>query len=193
MPTQTDTTKNPQIEALERDVLDIRNRFARVTSGLSHEALVWSPNANNWSIAQIVEHLNKVGYAIAPALEDAIACLALRGWDAGPYRYTFLERLFIRAVGPNPPFRVPVPRLYVPPEHITDPEDTIASFLVLQGQIDGWLRARGLRLTAIRIPSPANRLLKMSVAAWIHATIAHERYHLLQIEALLANPAFPAR
>jgi hypothetical protein len=183
---------NPQIERLQRDLFDVRARFARTTTGLSDKSLLWSTSSNEWSIAQIIEHVNLVAEAIAPQLGDALSELSIRRGSPRPFRYTLFERVFIRMVSPNPPFRSPVPSRYVPPVEVEDPQQTITRFLVLQGQIDGWVNGtRGFDLAAIRIPSPASRFVKLSVGAWIHATIAHEQYHLLQIEALRAHPSFP--
>src|SRR4051812_7649658 len=99
---------------------DLR-RMAEHTSSLKHEAeeviraatpeqWLWSPDANTWNMALILEHLNSVARQGLPEIGAAIAQLRAEGAlsDAVP-KYGWFEAFFIRLLSPNPPFRVPVP------------------------------------------------------------------------------------
>jgi hypothetical protein len=183
----------PQLQSLHDQLVQIKREVEEITTGLSDSQLDWSPDRNTWSISQILEHLDKVGELIVDPLRKGIEELKTRGLRGeGPFRYSFIERLFIRMLSPNPPFRSPVPPQYVPAA-AGAVKDPLPRFLKLQDEFRALLQeASGLNLTALKVVSPASRVVRLSVGAWLEAMVAHERYHLLQIHALRKRPDFPS-
>jgi hypothetical protein len=183
----------PQLQSLHDQLVQIKREVEEITTGLSDSQLDWSPDRNTWSINQILEHLDKVGELIVDPLRKRIEELKTRGLRGeGPFRYSFIERLFIRMLSPNPPFRSPVPPQYVPAAAGTV-KNALPRFLKLQDEFRALVQeANGLNLTALKVVSPASRVVRLSVGAWLEAMVAHEQYHLLQIHALRKRPDFPS-
>jgi hypothetical protein len=181
-----------ELQSLVDSVNDIRQRVEKVTANVSEEALLWTPSPKVWSMAQILEHLNRAGYGIVPGMEQAVETLnAENKRNSGPFKYSLMERMFIRMVSPNPPFKSPVPPAFEPSVSQVDLKEALPKFLALQDKlIESMTSASGLDLKAATIPSVVNARMKFCLGAWYHATVAHEQYHLLQLEALKANPAF---
>lgn len=183
----------PQLQTLHDQVIEIRRQAEESATGLTDAQLSWSPDRKTWSAGQILEHLNKVGQALLPGLNPAIQELQDNNLRSnGPFRYGRIERWFIRMLSPNPPFKVPVPPQYVPPS-AEAVKDAVACFLKLQEDLLAAIQAaNGLNLTARKVVSPASKMVRLSVGAWLEATVAHEQYHLLQLQELLKRPDFPA-
>jgi hypothetical protein len=186
----------PEMQPREATLTRLRGEAQTRLGGLTAAQLNWSPGRGLWSTAQILDHLNRVGYVNLPQVTEVIESLKRQGKIAtgsAPFRYSFPERLFIRLLSPNPPFKSPVPPQFAPPVTFDAPGEEIQRFVGLQDSLrECLLQASGLDLKAVRLPSPVSRHLKFSLGAWLHALIAHEEYHWLQVEALLAHPQFPA-
>jgi hypothetical protein len=183
----------PQLEQRRKEVEQIKLEVETLTANLTVEQLSWSPTPDVWPIALCLDHLNRVGYAVLPLMESAIQELHRRGRrHGGPFRYNWLERLFLRMVGPNPPFRSPVPPLYEPHLEPEQVGEVIPRFLSLQESlVQCLIQANGYHLKAIKMTSPANRLLRGSLGVWLEGTILHERYHLMQVQAVRSHAMFP--
>jgi len=78
-----------------------------------------------------------------------------------------------------------------------DPEDlraVLRRFFAVQQLLRETLdMADGVRLDRIKVPSAAQGAgwLKLNAAAWVAATLAHQRRHLGQARALTVSPGFP--
>lgn len=187
----------PELRAWHDALKAIADDARRLTEGLSDEALHWTPPGTNdpWSIARCLDHLNKTGYLLLPKMEEAIRQGKARGFQetvGGPVRgFNIFERYFIGLMQPGAKTKVPVPPVFAP-----DPRpasDTLPRFLTLQERLgECIIAADGLDLARIKVTSAANRLLRMSLGAWLEATVAHERYHLLQARAVRENPGLPS-
>jgi hypothetical protein len=82
--------------------------------------------------------------------------------------------------------------MFVPSTGNREPGESISRFIALQSELVGIMSdASGFDLRARKVPSPAIKQVKLSVGAWFHAHAGHEKYHLLQIEALRADPSLP--
>jgi hypothetical protein len=190
------------ITALRADL----RRLADRTSALNAEATtllglatakqwVWSPSKAVWSMALTLDHLNSVNGLLLPRLEEAIARLRAEGRYAGAEpRYSIPERFFIRMLSPNPPFHLPVPPPYVPKLTAEPATEAGERFLELIDRIERCIEAgQGLDLQKARVPSPASPLIRLTVGAWLEATVGHNDYHWMQVRALVERPDFPKR
>ena len=175
-----------QTDALREDAAAI---FAVTTS----EQWTWSPDANTWSMALVVEHLNTVLRLSLPPLKGAVERLRAEGGrsDAIP-KYSLLERLFIRVVSPNPPFKSPVPPIFLPQKPADPSGVTGPMFIADLEQLATIVRAAdGLDLRRIKVASPASDKMRLTLGTWLEATVMHNAYHWEQVRALRANAKFP--
>jgi hypothetical protein len=182
----------PQLQSLHEQLAQIKREVEEGAGKLTPVQLNWSPDQNTWSVAQVLEHLDKVGELLMPALRAGVERLKSKNLRSdGPFRYGLIGRWFIRMLSPNPPFKVPVPPVYTPgsTEAI---QDFFPRFLKLQDDFQAVIQAaNGFDLRVVKVVSPASRAVRLSVGAWLEAMAAHEQYHLLQVRALLAHPNFP--
>ncbi len=182
---------------------DLR-RLAEHTAELKHEAAetlraataeqwLWSPDRNTWSMALVVEHLNSVACQGLPRIEETLACLRAEGalTDAVP-QYGLIERFFIRLLSPNPPFRVPVPAIYIPQPAADPVAETGPKFLQALDRTTACVfSANGLDLKRLKMPSPANAGIRFPVGVWLEGLVMHNDYHWQQVRALRNHARFP--
>ncbi len=178
---------------LSPELVEHRNAFRTIkqeavtlADGLSPAAFNRAPAPGAWSAGQCLDHLNGAGYQLLPRLEAALQETQATGRHAdGSFRPGWIERLFIRLNGPEPPFKLPAPAGYRPAAGGLDPEHVVTRFTTLQDRlIDCTEAADGLDLS-IKIPSPASRWVRLSLGAWLAATAAHEERHLRQARRAL--------
>ena len=141
----------------------------------------------------MVEHLNSVARIGLSSIEKGLEQLRSEGALSDmPPRYGFGERFFIRLLSPSPPFRVPVPGIYVPEAPADPVGETGPEFLrALDRTAAAVVAANGLNLTKLKLPSPANARIRLTVGAWLEGLVAHNDYHWLQVRALRDNTGFP--
>jgi hypothetical protein len=152
-----------------------------ICAGLSRDQFVWRPGPGAWSVAECLDHLNTSNRMylaqIGQAIQDGRAA-GLTG--SGPFGMGWLEQWFVKSLEPPVSIRVKAPSKFAPR---TD--------LSLGAVIDEWesshrqgaqlaRSAEGLHLTKVHVPSPALRLVKMSLLAAFHLIPAHDRRHLWQ-------------
>jgi hypothetical protein len=183
---------SPYLQGLAASVDRIKVEVETLTDGLSDEQLRWSPDQKRWSIGQVLDHLNKVAEPLLPRLDAAIETARRHGLTGSPpFKYSLLERFFIRILSPNPPFKFPVPPMFIPAE-AQDLAGVGPKFLEYQDSLkNAIVNSEGLDLKKPRIASAANSRLSLCLGAWLESTVAHEQYHLLQVHAVRNDPCFP--
>jgi hypothetical protein len=170
-------------------------RAAGLADGLSDAQFNWRPGPARWSLAQCLDHLNKVGGLLLPGIEAALRAEK----DAGPsgggapptWRPSLLERWFIHAVSPASRFKAPVPRVYVPAERGAVGEIVPAFVATHERLIACMSEAEGRDLRRLQVISPASRAVRLSLGAWFAALTAHAEYHVEQAQAVKQAPDFP--
>lgn len=182
----------PELQGYRDQIAALRREAQLLTDGLTDAQRNWSPAPDTWSIAQCLDHLNKVGSLLLPRFEAAIQkARAENLLGHGPFRYGPHERLFVRLLRPNTPLKIPVPPLYAPDK--APVTDAAPRFLALQDGLSGVLEAaNGLHLAKIKVVSPASSLVRLSLGAWFAGTVVHEQYHLQQAQAVRARSSFPS-
>lgn len=172
---------------------ELRDEAHALAAPLSREQFNWRATPEEWSIGQCLDHLNVAGFLLLPRLEEAVEQGHSDGLTGSPpFRYGLVGRLFSHMMRPNPWIRLSSPTAYVPSvEH--EPDVVVPRFVDLQERLTHTVReAEGLHLKRIRVTSPANRLLRLSLGIWFEGTVAHERRHLVQARAVRDHEAFPA-
>jgi len=160
--------------------------------GLSDAQLRWTPDPKTWSIVLILDHLIKVHLATSPVFMRALLTAPPAG-DAKTKElpYSFSDRLFVQLLSPGARFKLPVPKPYQPVEHNGPSPAVLHKF---QEELDAFTvileYADEKQLKGIRVLSPAGSA-RPSIVAYLDATVQHNRYHWMQIEAVMRNPQFP--
>lgn len=184
---------NPTLQRVHEAFAEIQREAEAMAGTLTPTQWNWSPAPDKWSLAQILDHLNKTGYLVLPRFETALESLRAQNLRSdGAFRYGLIDRWFLRILSPNPPLKVPVPAIFVPnadPAALTDAPPT---FLALQDKLQQFVAAaNGFDLGRVKVPSPVSPLVRLSLGAYLEGTAGHEQYHWLQAQALRAHPNFP--
>ncbi len=156
----------------------------RLVAPLTPEQRNWKASDGGWTVDDCLDHLAKVGMQYAGSIEASIDYgQAERMFAAGPFRYGWLERLFVRLTEPPPRFRVKAPRVFRPePRQGCALEAYRAANRKLR-ELAG--RAKGMDLRKIRVASPATDRLKVSLGIALALAVAHERRHIYQMRQIL--------
>ena len=156
-------------------------KAAEAAAGLSHTQFNWRPVPGSWSIAECLAHLNWVDELYSSKIAAAIDS-GIKG--SGPFKLGWLESCFIHLLEPPYKIRFKAPQVFKPaPEHNVDHvleswRRTRVTLLELAA------KAEGLDLRRIRVTSPANNRVKVSLLGAFHVVIAHDRRHLWQAEQI---------
>jgi hypothetical protein len=157
---------------------------------LSVEQLRWRPDAERWSMAECLDHLNATLAVYLPKIEDAIG----RGWregvTPGGCEYPAAEIDMLRLIEPPVTVRFSAPPAVLPAAAV-DPEELVDRFHeVRDWYADAVRRAGGLDLPGILIAEP--------ICPWINTLggtlalmAAHDRRHIWRAEQIKQNPRFP--
>ena len=178
----------PELALLTEQLDAVRQRARRVAEGLDEKAFNWRSRPGMWSIAQCLEHLNVSARLFFVVIDRGIERGA-RG--AGPFRYGFLERWFLRTMEPPVKTRFRAPKHFQPPPDAS-PAPALAAFEHNQEEMAERIRrADGLHLSRVKVSSPVSKLIKYSLGIALQVMVAHERRHLWQAEQVRAHPEFP--
>jgi hypothetical protein len=182
----------PELDAFRVQFEQLADDVDSLVGGLTDEQFNWRPPSGGWSLAQCIDHLNVTARVYLPKLDEGIAEAIRRGlYGGGPFRYSWLGRVFVSTVGPPPRFKVKAPKAFQPAPSRRKPE-TLAAFRAYQVQfIDRLRQANGLDLARARVQSPVARLLRIPLGSGFAMMVAHECRHLAQARNVIAEPAFP--
>lgn len=188
-----------QGEALVQELEEYRLQFLAVIddarglfSNLSDEQFNWSLQPGIWSIAQCFDHLNITGKIYGATIDEKIAeARSQQRFSKGPFRHSWVDRLFTGVVEPPVKLKVKAPKRFIP--QADKPLKLVsAEFLRLQEEFLKRLQnANGLDLTRMKVASPVTRLLQMTLLGVFGLVLAHERRHLWQAHQILQQANFP--
>lgn len=183
--------ESPPLAAWWDELEQIRLDVRELTAGLAPDQWAWRPAPGKWSIAECIDHLSVTGTAAGRYQRDALEANRARTGH-GPFSLGIFGRWMVRMVGPNPKRPMPGPAVFAPRSDLV-PATVLADFEATQDLLQGLVAdSEGVDLGAIRARSAASTLIRINLAAWFTANIAHEHRHLQQIRGLLAHPAFPS-
>jgi hypothetical protein len=174
----------PALEELRaRLAADLEALIAAVAS-LDQGQVDWKPAPGRWSVGEVLHHLVLSNRSFARAVAKladqgrregrAAAADSRRSW---PRLRSFAD---VAASGPvkNPDRVTPTHGLLV--EQLR--HDLVEAHRAVEAQIPA---LAGLDLAALRLPHPLG--FELNLYQWTDITGAHERRHLAQIEAILAD------
>ena len=180
-----------QLETLVNESNEIRAKAERLKK-LKPTQLGWTPSSDRWSIARILDHLNKTHALTIPKFEAALASAAEAGDEHGQeIKPGFKDRVFLKIMSPTPPFPLPVPPMFEPDATVNTGK-IVAQFLALHdGLIRVMTKSDAHRLRKLVVTSPVSARVKVNFLTYLQANLQHEQYHFTQIESLLTDPSFP--
>jgi len=185
---------HPQLDEYQSGFRALKDEATALVADVDAEVLRRRPDAETWSVAQILDHVNTAGWLLLKELETAIQKAKASGpYGEPPFRYGVVSRWFVRSMQPSSGWTFTAPSVFEPETADTlYPGETVEEFRALQDEFADCVgSAEGLDLRRIRVSSPAVPLLRISLGAWFEATLAHEQRHLEQARAVL--PALSTR
>lgn len=157
----------------------LSERAAASASAAKLEDLNRTANPDEWSVAQIFEHM-RLGHqlyvdTIRSALDAATPVAA-----SGDVRFTWLGKLIAREAGPSG--RAAPPRVMLPGAGPFG-ADVIEHWTLCQSQIAALAqRAADYDVSAIRVRNPIIRFIPMNLADCFAIVLGHTERHVAQIE-----------
>ena len=188
--------KNPQIPAWHTELDAIEQDARALVEGLRDEQMSWRPaeGAGRWSITQCLEHLAITGELLLHKLRPALDRAHREGRvGAGPFPYGAVGGWFVKAMERPGKRPMRAPKNFIP-QGTLGREEVLQRFFAVQQLLRETLdMADGVRLDRIKVPSAAQGAgwLKLNAAAWVAATMAHQRRHLAQARAVKKSSEFP--
>lgn len=181
-----------QIEGYVLQLTSVRQDLPGIAGGLSLDQFNWNPAADQWSIAQCVEHLNITTERYIPVLRKDIADARAAGRHAaGPFALGFLERWFLETMEPPIRRRFKTGKAFIAAGRL-EPAPTLQRFNDLNEQFGECMRAaEGLNLKAIKVRSQFGPI-SWTMNGTFAILLAHERRHLWQARQVRTNPGFPS-
>jgi hypothetical protein len=182
----------PEIDGFRQQFEEISQRADALVRPLRDDQFGWRPAAGVWSIAECLDHLNTTARVYLPAVDKAIADAIRQGlYGEGPFKYSWVGRLFVHFSEPPARIRLRSPRAFSP-EASRSRQVVMAALHAYQVQyIDRLRQANGLDLARARVASPVSRWLRFSLGSAFALMAAHERRHLWQARRITEMPGFP--
>ena len=164
-----------------------------LVQGLTEEQLNWKPDAQQWSVAQCLEHLAVTSKQFNGYFKQLIEGARLK-WPtngAVPYRPSLVGGWLIKQVVPETTRKVPAPKVFKPSDS-SSIHDALGLFLKQQEEFVRFVReSEGVDYNRARLRSPVTPLMRYSLADAFVVTIVHGYRHLAQANRVKAMPNFP--
>jgi DinB superfamily len=173
-----------QIDELKAELARLTRHAQTLIAPLDEAQLSATPPGGGWSVGQCFAHLNTVGRSYTDKLERAVNDARRRGLSGTePYRIGIFGRFFVRSQEPPVRRKIGAPIAFMPND--LTPIEAFTRYLEMHANLaDVMTRAEGLPLNQIKITSTR---LRLNVFETFHATLAHERRHLWQVESILTS------
>lgn len=163
-----------------------------LTSGLTETQLNWKPSAEQWSIAQCLDHLavatNEFEKYFQPALKRA-----REKWPAtnSPrYKPSMLGGWLAKQVSPEAPRKNTAPKIFRPA--VSNIPAALEKFVNQQARFLDFVReSTGIDYNKTRLRSPVTPLMRYSLADAFVITVLHGQRHLAQARRVGEMPQFP--
>ena len=185
---------SPDFLSTVRSETDKNTEAARtLTSGLTETQLNWKPSAEQWSIAQCLEHLaitsSKFDLYFSAALERA-----RRKWpvtSAPRYTPSMVGGWLAKQVNPDGGRKLPAPKIFRPADS-SNISGALEKFVNQQTRFLDFVReSTGIDYNKTRLRSPVTPLMRYSLADAFVITVLHGQRHLAQARRVREMPEFP--
>ncbi len=177
-----------ELEGIE---LEVRCRLEPLTDARFN----WRPGAGRWSVGECLDHLalttSLMLANVRPALDRARAKGKLG--DVGPSPYGLIGGWFVRMMETPGKRPMPAPKNFVPSSGL--PKGAVLGKFAgaMQEFRETLEAARGVAIDRVRARSSAQGggWIRLNLAAWFAASLAHCRRHLGQARQVAELEGFP--
>jgi hypothetical protein len=164
-----------------------------LTSGLTAAQINWKPSAEQWSIAQCLEHLtvatNEFEKYFQAALEGARKKRPAK--SPPPYKPSMVGGWLAKHVSPEAPRKLTAPKVFRPADS-SNIQGSLEMFVDQQGKFLDFVRqCEGVDYNKARLRSPVTPLMRYSLADAFVITVLHGQRHLAQARRVREMPEFP--
>jgi len=170
-----------ELEKIRQEVEAIDTQVVALCEGLSEEDLAWRVEPGQWSIAEVLAHLQLTNQAILPSVDQAIEHARRRKlYSNGPFKLNMIGRLSLWLIEPPPRIKFPAPKSLRP--LLKGPaRDALPQFLESQRLVMQRVEASsGLDLVRARVVPPVYSFVRTNLLALFTLFTCHERCHLWQ-------------
>jgi hypothetical protein len=176
------------LQNLQLQVKEIINQTVHLKK-YSKEVLQKKPNATNWSVGEILEHLNFYCQFYLPVIEQK---LHLHQTTAAPnFKSGLLGNYFTNSMLPNKEQQIANKmktfKAANPPQH-NNAIESLNIFINHQHQLLNLLHiAQMANLNSIKIPTSLSKLIQLKLGDVFRFLIAHQQRHFIQIQHTLSR------
>ena len=176
-----------EIDAWINDIKYVSEEVRKLSAELSAESLNWQPGPDQWSIAQVLEHLmvvNKSYHEIPVEIKNNTYKKPLLG------RINWIVNLFgkliLQSVQPEESRKSQTFPIWKP-THSDYPITIVDQFFTSQNSLIEWINEhKDLIGKNPVVSSPANRNIVYRFNTLIEIIVSHEKRHLQQINRVFA-------
>ena len=163
-----------------------------LTSGMTEAQLNWKPSAEQWSIAQCLDHLTLATNEFEKYFQAALG-QARQKWpvtDSPRYKPSMLGGWLAKQVSPQAPRKITAPKIFRPAS--SNIPATLENFVSQQARFLDFVRgSTGIDYNKTRLRSPVTPLMRYSLADAFVITVLHGQRHLAQARRVREMPQFP--
>jgi hypothetical protein len=179
---------NAELEEIRRELARVRDRTRTVFADVPEDALNRRPSEKSWSAAECALHLVEVNERYLEEMEEVIRRAREDGGAApGPFRPSWFGRWFLRQVSPGNGRKMPTAKLFEP-RRLDPGRDAVDRLEATLDRLERAIRdSEGLDLGAVKVTSPALRLLKFQLGVALRMLVLHTERHVNQAERALGS------
>lgn len=179
---------NRQLAALTQDLEAAQHRLDRLAGETLSRTWNTRPDADRWSPAECIAHLNLSSRAILPVLREGLATARTRQGRTSRYRRDVTGWVISLLVAPSSAVKLKAAASVVPDtEH--DVPALLREFAALQAELADCVReAEGLPIDRVTVTSPFDPRISYNLYAALTLVARHQHRHLLQAERAVEVP-----
>jgi len=162
-------------------------------ANLNSRQLNWKPGPEQWSVAQCFDHLLTANESYFPIFERIASGQKDKNtfWESMPVLPAIFGGMLIKSLDPASKRKMKAPKPFEPLE--SDIDDQIINRFVSQQKslAEAMTGLEGRDLDAVKITSPALKIITYSLRDACTIIVVHEQRHFQQAQRVIAMPEFP--
>jgi len=179
---------NRQLAAIIQDLEAAQDRLDRLADTTHSRTFSTRPEADSWSPAECIAHLNLSSRAILPVLRAGIAAARARQGRTSHYRRDVIGWVISHLVASSSAVKLKAAADFVPARDHDMPA-LLREFAALQGELADCVRqAEGLPIDRVMVTSPFDQRVSYNLYAALTLVARHQHRHLLQAERAVEAP-----
>ena len=168
-------------------------RDAQSTFGhLNAEQINWKPSADQWSVAQCLDHLIATNRELFALFDQTLnGSRQTKLIERLPFLPGFFGRLMVKVLAPDAKQKFKAPPTAIPSASALDP-DIVGQFVAHQQEAIGKMKAiEKFDPARVIVTSPFAGFMTYSLLDACRIIVVHERRHFAQAERVMAMNDFP--